>query len=229
MLNKKIYILGGGGEVTAIIETAQACGLEVSGIFDDNPALAGTQTAGVPVLHGLSRTAEYRDAVFAWGIASAVNRALRLKLAMELNLKPERFITLIHPKAAVSPSAQLAPGCVVHAGTVISCNVRVDAHNYISPNCVIGHDCKIGPGNTFAAGVLLTGHLAIGSANYFGLGVKVREKLVVGNCNLLGMGTVIVKNCGSGETWIGVPGRIIKQEAMPEKFEEYCNFSGSLK
>lgn len=229
MRNKKIYILGGGGEVTAIIETAQACGLEISGIFDDNPELSETQIAGVPVLSGLNKAAEYRDAGFTWGIAGAGNRALRLKLAMELNLNPERFITLIHPKAAVSPSARLAPGCIIHAGAVISCNVRLDTHNYISPNCVIGHDCRIAPGNTFAAGVLLAGHLTIGSANYFGIGVKVREKQIVGNYNLLGMGAVIVKNCGCGETWAGVPGRMIKQEPLIEKIAEYCNFSRSLK
>ncbi len=53
-------------------------------------------------------------------------------------------ITLIHPKAIISPSARISEGCIIEAGAVISADVSIGKGTIIMANVVVGHNSKVG-------------------------------------------------------------------------------------
>ena len=218
----KIIILGNGAEVPNIIELiAFRPDLSISGILDDNPLRPFTRD--LPVIGNLSEITRYADHGLVWGINSMNNRFLRLRLAFELQLSPERFVRLIHPSAIISPSAELGSGVIVQAGTVISCNVKIGNHTYISPLCSIGHDTTLADGNILASGVMLAGGVKIGAANYFGMTSGIREKLVIENGNIIGMGATVIHNVTNGHTMVGVPAHSKGQQPLPELFSAWIS------
>lgn len=221
-----IAILGNGGEVPNILEIIDTIpDYHCVGIFDDNSATHGNTIAGIKVLGPITEALKHNDYALVLGIGSPHNRFLRLSIVFQHQLNPKRFVTLIHPRATVSASAQLQPGVIIQAGAVINCNVKIGANSYISPNCVIGHDTTLGPGNILAAGVLLAGRIEAGAANYFGMGASIRHEQKLGNGNLIGMGSVLVKDVKDGETVVGIPGKIMRQETLPEAFKDWYRFS----
>lgn len=87
----------------------------------------------------------------------AYTRALRI-----FHPEPE-FQPLIHPSAAIDPTAQLAPGLVaVGAHAVIGRNVKIDEHVTIHPNVTIYDDVTIGSGSVIHSGVAVRERTVIG-------------------------------------------------------------------
>lgn len=52
-------------------------------------------------------------------------------------------VTVIHPKAVVSNSAVIQPGCVIEANSVISPNVVVKEGCFICAGAVVNHDAVV--------------------------------------------------------------------------------------
>lgn len=208
----QVIILGNGAEVPNILDIiADRPELSLTGILDDSYNVENGHIIG-----RLADARRYHDHCFILGINSLRNRFFRLKLGMEQEIAPEKFLTLVHPKATISPSAVLGHGVIVQAGTVIGCNVKIGAGSYLSPLCVIGHDTELGVGNILASGALLAGRVRIGAANYIGMGACIREELVIGHGNVIGMGAAVIRNIADGDTVVGVPASRIGHETLPD-------------
>ena len=54
-----------------------------------------------------------------------------------------KIATLIHPKAVVSNSAEIAAGCVVMAGAVINGGTKLCKGSIVNTSSSVDHDCVI--------------------------------------------------------------------------------------
>ncbi len=55
-----------------------------------------------------------------------------------------KIATLIHPKAAVMPSAKLGAGSVIEVGAIICSDAEVGKGCIVMANAVVGHNAKVG-------------------------------------------------------------------------------------
>lgn len=212
--NTSCLIFGAGGHGRVVIDAVQVAGLGAdAGILDADPHLKGRQVLGVPVLGGddyLPRAGEDGYSHFIIGIAGIDDSGLREGLfekALSAGLKP---LTVCHPRAVISPHAELGAGTVVLAGAVVNPGAVVGGNAIINTAAVIEHDCIIGDNVHIAPGAVLLGGVTVGRMAFVGGGAVVLPGVEIGERSIIGAGAVVAKSIGSGVTVAGVPARPLR-------------------
>ena len=205
-------MLGAKGNCLDIVEAMvahnQAAGREVwrpLGFLDDDPALAGTRPLGLPVLGGLEQVTQLAEVQFVLGVGSPLRYPLRPQLLERWKLPDERFATVLHPAAAVSPSARIGPGSVVLSHSSIGAQAELEAHVFVLQNCVISHDARVRAHSILASGAILSGSVEVGPCAYIGAQASLRQGVRVGQGALIGMGSVVVKDVAAHQRAWGNP------------------------
>jgi acetyltransferase-like isoleucine patch superfamily enzyme len=83
------------------------------------------------------------------------------------------------------------------------------------PQAVVTHDCVVGDYATIASGVLLGGGTRVGTGAYVGAGALIREGVSLGAWSQVGMGSVVLRDVGPGEVWVGNPARLLRVLDIP--------------
>lgn len=212
MPSSPLLLIGAGGFARETVELVRAINeeaptWELVGLLDDTPELHGEEILGVPVLGPCTAADEHPQASVAACVASPQDPPRRLRLVDRLALHPERYATLIHPRATIAGSATIGHGSVVHANVVLTAEISLGAHVAVMPSVVLTHDDVVGDGVTFGAGVRVSGGVTIESGAYIGAGALLRENLVIGSGAVVGMGAVVTKSVPPEQVWHGAAAR----------------------
>lgn len=200
-----MVIIGAGGHAKVIIATAQALGIAVRGIYDDDPAVTGQQVLGTPVL-GTCRDIDAADGCTA--ILAIGSNDIRRCLAQQLD--GLAWATLIHPAATVHDSVRLGPGCVVFAGAVIQPDAVLGAHVIVNTGSSVDHDCRIGDFVHIAPGARLAGNVRVGEGSLMGIGSCAAPGIGIGASTIVGAGAAVTDDIPDAVMAAGVPARIIR-------------------
>ena len=140
-------------------------------------ARKGAEFGGLSVLGPLAEAAALSDVVFINGIASERTCMVgSLGSSPALALIASRFVTLIHPLAAVSRRAAIGHGSCIGPGCAVSAQVEIGAHAWLGSHAVIGHECVLGAGVTVAPSATLAGGVTLGAQAYVGSGALLRPR-----------------------------------------------------
>ena len=117
-------ILGSGGHGRSVADAIRAQGEVVLGFLDDSRP-ADELVAGIPVLGPLRLAWDVKTLPCAEGasppdlfVVAIGNSVLRQRWQQVLEGAGAPVGVVVHPRACVSPSAQLVPGCVVLARSI---------------------------------------------------------------------------------------------------------------
>ncbi len=209
---KALVILGTGGNCLDILDAVQALNrhshqYDVLGFLDDNPATHHQLFGGYTVHGPLSLASRFKDAFFVNGIGSPRSYPDKPKINHALEIEPERFATIVHPSAAVSPLATVGKGTVILANTTVCANARIDHHGMILPGCVISHDCRLHDYVIMASGAVLCGRVTLKKSCYIGAGSVILEGITVGPGSLVGAGSVVTRDVSPDTIVVGNPAR----------------------
>ncbi|WP_345628460.1 acetyltransferase [Rugosimonospora acidiphila] len=189
------------------------------GFLDDNPALHGTQRAGLTILGGLSMVDDFTDAVVVVCVGNPRDYSARARVVDRLALPTRRYASVVHPSASVGAGCALGPGTVLLAHTVLTADVSVGAHVSVMPHAVLTHDDLVGDFVTIASGVRLGGGVRLDPGAYVGAGALIREGVRIGAGALIGMGSVVLRDVPAQEVWAGNPARRLRaRQAGTEVF-----------
>lgn len=206
---EQIVILGTGGTAIDFSEAALASGNEVLGFLDDDDNAKGK---GLPVLGPLASWKDMPDGTrFFLGIGSVSSHQHRLEIVERLGIPEQRFATIVHPRAVLSPSARLGPGCGVLALATLGARVRMGAHVEILQLCLVGHDCCLEDGVILTGGANLAGSVHVGRCAYIGAGASVKGGARVGAGALLGMNSTLLEDLPEGAVYAGSPARLVRK------------------
>lgn len=137
----------------------------------------------------------------------------RRRVIEGLGLPVERFASVIHPAASVSPLARIGHNVLVMAGVVITSNAVIGNHVCILPNTVIHHDAVIGDWSLIGSNVTLAGSSHVGSGCYIGSGTCVMNGVSVGDGALAGLGSNIIRDVRAGDRVAGNPAHPLPRKA----------------
>ncbi len=197
-----LVIIGGGGHALVVAEAALAAGLALAGFVDDDPF--APLTAGDPKverLGGMDQLSALAGEGWVLGVGDLeFRRDLLKRLAGRAGAR-----TVVHPRAAVSPSAVLGEGVFVGPGAVVHTRARVRDHAIINCGAVVEHECTIGPNAHIAPNAALAGRVSIGADTLVGLGAAVLPGISVGARCVVGAGAVVTSNVQDDRTAIGAP------------------------
>lgn len=209
-----ILIFGSGGtclDIADVIADLARTSLSPKylchGFLDDREQLWGSRIADLPVLGSLSSAVKYKEYSFINGIGSPVSFRNKESIVARANLPLERFATVVHPSAVVSPRASLGAGVAILPHVTICAGAVIGDHVIILPGSVVGHDSIIGSYSCIAAQACISGGVVVGASCYIGAGATLRERITIGSKTLVGMGSAVVGDIGSGATVMGVPAK----------------------
>lgn len=197
-----LVIIGGGGHALVVAEAALAAGLTLIGFIDDDPfapLVAGDPRANR--IGGMDQLAALAGEAWVLGVGDL---ELRRELLKQMAGRPGAR-TVVHPRAAVSPSAVLGEGVFVGPGAVVHTRARVRDHAIINCGAVVEHECTIGPNAHIAPNAALAGRVSIGADTLVGLGAALLPGVSVGARCVIGAGAIVTSNVPDDRTAIGVP------------------------
>lgn len=211
----RVVILGASGNALDILDIIDALGApwHATGVLDDGRGKGGS-FGGLPILGSLAEAAALTDVGFVNGIASERTHRRKLRIIAGSGLDDARFVTLIHPLAAVSRRATIGHGSCIGPGCAVSGQVKIGAHAWLGSHAVIGHECVLGAGVTVAPSATLAGGVTLGAQAFVGSGAVLRPGITVGEGALIGMGAVVLQDVPAGAVVVGNPARPLAKPAI---------------
>ncbi len=210
-LSDRLYIVGAGGHAKVVYECAIAQGQEVAGFFDDNNSLHGHKLFNLEI-RPIDKIPQGALVVLAIG-ANEIRAKLRNRF--------QRFATIIHPRAFVSPSAEILKGSVVFAGATIQARAHIGEHCIINTNSSIDHDCEIQSCVHIAPGANLCGGVQVGENSLIGVGVSIGPAQMIVPNSIIGAGATVLSNLTKeGCLWTGSPAKLKKEYQMKSNLED---------
>lgn len=206
--------LGAGGHAKVIIEILRLTGeYEIAGLLDRKEELWGRSVLGVPVLGGDVKLLELRDREISHvfiGAGSVKAPETRMKLFNMAIEQGFEVVNAIHPKAIISPTAQVGRGLIMMAGAVINASALIGDNVIVNTGAVVEHDCMIGDHVHVASGAVLSGSVRVGRGSHIGAGASVSHGVRIGRSAVVATGAAVVDNVPDGVLIGGVPAKILK-------------------
>lgn len=181
---------------------------ELIGFIDDTPEKQGKTKFGFLVF-GRDIIEKYLDAKILAVPGSPQTFRQRHKIINGLHIPKNRFATVIHPKASISPMANIGKNVLLMAGVVVTSNAVISDHVCILPNSVIHHDSIVGEYTLIGSNVLVAGNVTVGENCYIGSGSSIINGIEIGNGSLLGLGTNLIKSIPANSKVVGNPAKSI--------------------
>jgi acetyltransferase EpsM len=196
-----MVLYGASGHAKVIIESIQASGGKITGIFDDNESIK--EILGMPVL------GKYNEQRFpnSQVVISIGSNEIRKKIAGMLSCS---FGKVIHPFSFLSSSSVIAEGTVVMAGVVLNGDCKIGRHVILNTSSSIDHDCTIADFVHISPGATICGGVTIGEGAQIGAGATVIQNVNIGKWAVVGAGSVIVNDIPDYSVVTGVPGKVVK-------------------
>ncbi len=215
--NTPIMIIGAGGYARTIHDAIMSKGkFDVLG-FVDNHVEAGQEFCGLPV----RLETEFVQSGFSGGIVVGLgDNGLRAKIVnvYRKRLPSATFPIIVHPRAIVSPSAQIGSGTVILGGAVVGANASVGEFCSVWTNAVIEHDSVASDFVTLAPSATTGGNVVIGARTFLGLGCRIIHGVTLGEDCVVGAGAVLTKNCRDRSVMLGVPASEKRQRQPQEPY-----------
>ena len=211
----EIVIVGGGGFGREVYDWATdfLCarpqnGSEgawsVKGFLDDDPQCLDGFDMGVPLLGAVGNHAVKRDERFILAVGT-----VDAKRAIVAKLRPRgaRFLTFVHPTAAVSPFARLGEGAVLCPFATVSSHATVG--DFVTLNCYafVAHDAKVGNYTVFSPYATVNGFAELAEDVFLGTQTTVIFARRVGRGAKISAGSVAMRDVPGGALVQGVPGK----------------------
>lgn len=208
--------LGAGGHARAVLEAIRsAARFEVAALVDDDPARAGEQVLGVPIVgpEALERLhAEGVAHAFA-GIGGVGNNSARRQVFERLLAAGFELPAIVHASAVVSPWARLGRGAQVLAGAIVNAEAEIGDDVIVNTGVIVEHECRLGAHAHLAPGVRLAGLVTVGDGAHVGIGAAVIERVRIGRDALVGAGSVVLRDVPDGARVAGVPARALAADS----------------
>jgi sugar O-acyltransferase (sialic acid O-acetyltransferase NeuD family) len=193
-------------------EAADAVGetYKVLGFIDDTPGKQGIDSSGRAV-YGRQALHDHPGARVLAVPGGPASYTRRRSVIEGLGIAPERYATVVHRAASVSPSASIGRNVLIMAGVVITCGARIGDHVCILPNSVVHHDAVVGDWTLIGANVTIAGGVTVGENCYIGSGTSVIHDVRIGDRALVGLGSNVIRAVPDGATVGGNPARQLRK------------------
>jgi sugar O-acyltransferase (sialic acid O-acetyltransferase NeuD family) len=194
MAKPKLLIIGAGGHGQSVAEAAELSGqFYVVGFLDDALAV-GTLVLGYPVLGSAVDLTGYA-LVYDQVLVAIGNNALRASLVDRLVQAGLSLATVVHPKAMVSPCAQVGAGTAVMAGAIVGTAALLGQGVIVNCGAVVDHHARVedfghlGVGACMAGGSVLGAKAWMQAGSALGYGVTIPAETVLKPGEALGAKT----------------------------------------
>lgn len=152
-----------------------------------------------------------RDNSFTIGVGTP---KLRSEIYSKFTALGGKSVTVISPLSSIGNYGNvIGEGCNIMTGVRITSDVSLGKCCLINLNVTIGHDSILGDFVELSPNVNVSGRCKIGDYTSIGTSAVILPDIKIGRNCIIGAGSVINKNVPDNSVVVGVPGKIIKQNA----------------
>ncbi len=206
---KKLLIFPfNGNGLEALSCLTKSTEFEFIGFVDDTLEKQGMHEYGFQV-YGREAFNNLKDTLVLAVPGSPSSFQKRNEIIDSLNLDENRFATVIHPKANISPLASIGKNVLIMAGVCVTANAKIGDHIIVLPNSVIHHDSIVDNYTLVGSNVTIAGYTSVGAKCYIGSGTSIINNISIGAETMIGMGSTVIRSLPSKSKAVGNPSRII--------------------
>ena len=207
----QLVIIGAGGHGKVVLDILRAAGrYEAVGFVDADPALAGREVNGLPVLGSANMLPKLGQQKIRRAIVAIGDNRARLQYAQLLRGQGFELVNAVHPSAFVSPTARLGVNVVVAPLAAVITDATVGDSAIINTGASVDHEGEVAEGAHVGPGARLAGRVRVGVGAFVGIGATVIQCLSVGRYAMVGAGAVVIADVPEYATVVGVPARVVR-------------------
>ncbi len=202
-----LLIFGAGGHAKAASDCARS-------LYPRQLMLgggAGGQWRDIPILPQSAQTLAEWKAQCPLAFVAIGDGALREAVLSSLEAAGFTLVTLVHPSAAVSPSARLGPGTMVGPRAAVNADAQIGKGCIVNTGAIVEHDCRVGDFSHISPGAVLGGGVILGARCWVCLGAAVSDHVEIGPRTTVGAGAAVLSSLPGGVLAAGVPAVIRKR------------------
>ncbi len=212
MIVSAIVIAGAGGLGREILQYVQDIfdpkSYQVKGFLDDKCTEVTAASFGHSILGRCDDYALQPDDLVVVAVGDPKKR---LNLARRLEQRGAKFLTIVHPLAYVSPSAQIGVGCIVGPFATVGACAEVGSHVALTYYSSIGHDAQIGSGCTFSPYSAANGGAVLDECVFLGTHAVVNPLKRLGRAVKVAAGSVVYHDVPPDTLVAGNPAKPVPQ------------------
>jgi len=202
----RLVIVGAGGHAAVVAEAAQLEGAWDDICFIDDKFPNVKNIIGLPVVGDLSAVPEFTADRVEFVVAIG-NNDTRLELHEKLVGAGGKMVSVVHPTASVSRSADVQPGTVIMAQADINARATIGVACVVNTGATIDHDCQIDAGVHLSPGAHLAGGVTVGEKAWIGIGANVTNNVSIGSAAIVGAAASVLTDVAANRTVVGIPAR----------------------
>ena len=189
-MSKTLLVLGAGGHGKSVAEAALLSGEWERVVFLDDAWPAVSAALGFDVVGKVADIARHSGNCQG-AIAAVGNNAVRKQWVALIEQAGVDLVSVVHPKAWVSPSAMLGQGTAVMAGGVVGTVSVVGKAAIVNSNATVDHDVVMEDYSHIGVGVHLAGGVKLGAEAWLQAGSCCGYNVVVEAGFVGGPGTTL--------------------------------------
>lgn len=209
-MDKAIYLLGGGGHASVLVDMLKHNGIAITAICDpqiDQARKAFSDIAWLDNEDFLFKI-DASTIVLVNALGSLPNNAIRKKIFNKFFTQGYRFASVVSKHALISPFATLGHGVQVMPGAIVQTGAQIGDNTIINSGVIVEHDCIIGKHNHIAPGVTLSGEVITGDDVHIGTGAVIIQGISIGDASVIAAGAIITKSIESEKIVFGARANI---------------------
>lgn len=213
--SKGLYVIGAGGHSLSAIDLARELGYEIRAVIFSESRVDGLNNYRCLPFLPIHEMGAASNILLAIGDNNVRYHIYTLFTKL---LPAARFPSLVHPTAAVSPSAKIGIGSLIFANTVIGSQSRVGRFVIVNNLASADHNSSLSDFASLAPGVVVGGNVSVGLRSAIGIGAKVKHKTSIGSDSLIGAMSFVNKDIPEQVVAWGIPAKTIRSRQLGDAY-----------
>lgn len=194
-----MILYGAGGHAKVIYDCLRSQGINVAGVFDDNPD---------KLFNGNNVMSPYNidvlpDKKLIISIGSNKSRFILTK-----SIK-HQYGNVKHHTALIYDESSVGYGSMIMAKAIIQIGSKIGNHTIVNTGAIIEHDSILGDFVHVGPGSVVCGEVTIENGAFIGANATVLPGVKIGEWAFIGAGAVVLKDVEKGIKVAGNPAKII--------------------
>ncbi|MEH7493776.1 acetyltransferase [Neobacillus niacini] len=204
----KVVVIGHGGHSKVVSDIIRATNdLYIIGYLDNNYERIQVINNLIfgPISAAMQLKEEHKNVQFVMAIGD--NRARKL-VVEKLGLSTKDYLTIVHPSASISPSANIGFGTVVMPQAVINADVIVGNHCIINSGAVVEHDSLLNDFVHLCPNSTIAGTVKMHEGSCVGSGATIIPNRRIGEWTMIGAGSTVIDHLPAYSLAVGTPAKV---------------------